>query len=263
VQAVSVLSAGGLHHRPDKLAGMAEVPGYLRPFVLHTDACPRERLGTIDLYLPAASGPRPAVLFVHGGPILADLRPTPRDWPAYVGYGQAAAARGAIGVTVDHRLHSAGDFETAAADVAAAAERARADPRVDPGRLALWFFSGGGLLLTDWLRDPPGWLRCVAATYPVLAATPDAGVDPRFRPAAALAGCKDLPVVLTRAGLERPWIAATVTEFVAAASKHGTRLELIDVPNGHHGFDTLDHTDESRRAVEQALDTVLRHLNPP
>src|ERR1022692_231589 len=67
-------------------------------------------------------------------------------------------------------LHSAGDFETAAADVAAAVEQARADPRVDPGRLALWFFSGGGLLLADWLRDPPGWLRCVAATYPVLAA---------------------------------------------------------------------------------------------
>ena len=72
-----------------------------------------------------------------------------------------------------------------------------------------------------------------------------------------------LPVVLTRAALERPWIAATVTEFVDAASTHGTRLELIDVPNGHHGFDTLDHTDESRRAVERALDTVLRHLNQP
>jgi hypothetical protein len=52
-------------------------------------------------------------------------------------------------------------------------------------------------------------------------------------------------------------------EFVDAASTHGTRLELIDMLNGHHGFDTLDHTDESRRAVEQALDTVLRHLNQP
>ena len=69
--------------------------------------------------------------------------------------------------------------------------------------------------------------------------------------------------MLTRAGLERPWIAATVTEFVDAASRHGTRLELIDVPNSHHGFDTLDHTDQSRRAVEQALDTVLRRLNQP
>jgi dienelactone hydrolase len=79
-----------------------------------------------------------------------------------------------IGVTLDHRLHGQGDFETAAADVAAAAGQARADPRVDPGRLALWFFSGGGPLLADWLREPPGWLRCVAATYPRLAATPDA-----------------------------------------------------------------------------------------
>lgn len=239
---------------------MAEPPGHLRPFVLETKACPRERLGPIDLYLPAAPGPRPAVIFVHGGPVPAALRPTPRDWPVFVGYGQAIAARGAIGVTLDHRLHSLRDFEIAATDLAGAIEQVRADPRVDPGRLALWFFSGGGLLLADWLRDPPAWLRCVAATYPMLAAMPSAGVDARFRPVPALAGCGDLPVVLTRVGLERPSIAAAVTEFLAAAAECGTRLELIDVPGGHHGFDTLDHTDESRRAVEQALDIVLRCL---
>jgi acetyl esterase/lipase len=37
-------------------------------------------------------------------------------------------------------------------------------------------------------------------------------------------------------------------------------VEVIDVPGGQHGFDMLDHTDESRRAVEQAADWVSQRL---
>ena len=66
--------------------------------------------------------------------------------------------------------------------------------------------------------------------------------------------------MLTRAGLERPDFAAAVAAFVDAASDCGARLEIIDVPNGQHGFDTLDHTAESRDAVSRALDSVLRFL---
>jgi hypothetical protein len=35
-----------------------------------------------------------------------------------------------------------------------------------------------------------------------------------------------------------------------------TYLSPFVVPTGRHGFDLRDHTDESRRAVETALDTV-------
>ncbi|MGH3395795.1 MAG: hypothetical protein ACRDPO_14005 [Streptosporangiaceae bacterium] len=97
------------------------------------------------------------------------------------------------GVTVDHRLHDTGDYARAATDVAAALQAVRADPRIDAGRIALWFFSGGGLLLADWLRAPPDWLRCVAASYPLLAPLPDWTVDPRFRPAEAVGDAGTLP----------------------------------------------------------------------
>lgn len=66
--------------------------------------------------------------------------------------------------------------------------------------------------------------------------------------------------MLTRVGRERPPLAATVEEFVTAARDRGVRLEIIDVPNGRHSFDVLDHTDESRKAVERAFDAVVAAL---
>lgn len=235
-------------------------PQYLDPFVLPIETCAAERHGAVDLYLPQTRRPRPAVVFVHGGPIPADRQPTPRDWPVYRGYGSLAATRGVVGVTVDHRLHDLADYPLAAADVAGAVEFARADPRVDADRVAVWCFSGGGLLLADWLRTPPQWLRCVAASYPLLAPLPGHDVGARFRPVEAVASAGALPIVLTRVGRERAHIAATVEAFVAAAHACGARLEIIDVPHGQHSFDLLDHTDESCSAVERAFDTVLATL---
>jgi dienelactone hydrolase len=165
-----------------------------------------------------------------------------------------------VGVTVDHRLHSPADYPAAAAGVAAAVERARALPGVDPGRVALWFFSGGGLLTSDWLSAPPPWLRCLAATYPLLAPLPGWEVDGRFRPVEALRSTGTLPILLTRVGRERPEIAATVEAFVTEAEKRHAELTVIDVPDGQHSFDILDHNESSRAAVRQAMTWVSASL---
>ncbi|MEV6588255.1 alpha/beta fold hydrolase [Streptomyces acidicola] len=265
-------AAEGEGHR---ITPSGAVPPYLRPFVLDVPERPRERVGRVDLYIPdeldepagasesagASERPRPAVVFIHGGPVPADLRPTPRDWPSFVGYGRYAASLGVVGVTLDHRLRGLDDFERAAEDITEAVELVRADPRVDPERIALWFFSGAGLLLARWLAGPPSWLRCAAATYPILAPLPSWGaVDPRFRPAEAVNGAGRLPVVLTRVGLENAEIAATVEDFLAAAKECGAGVEVIDVPDAHHGFESIDHTDQVRRAVAHAMRSVLAHL---
>ncbi|WP_166022807.1 alpha/beta fold hydrolase [Streptomyces chilikensis] len=239
----------------------ARTPAHLRPFLLDVPERPRERTGNTDLYLPDGPGPHPAVVFVHGGPVPAGARPTPRDWPTLTGYARHVAGLGAVGVTLDHRLHALTDYGTAAADLADAVERVRADPRVDAGRVALWFFSGGGPLTADWLAAPPPWLRCVAANYPILSPLPSWGMsDTRFHPVRELAHAGGLPVVLVRAGRESAEIAATVEEFLAEAGRCGANVEVIDVPDGRHGFETLDPTDEARAAVHRAVGSVLARL---
>lgn len=233
-------------------------PDYLKPFVLPTQPAPVERHGSRDLYLPDAAEPRPAIVFVHGGPIPAELRPTPRDWPVFQGYAATAAARGFVGVTVDHGPHLWPDpFGPAATILGEAVDAVRADERVDGDRIALWVFSGGGLLLADYLRETPSWLRVVGASYPLFGALPGWPEDPRFTTYEAAEQAGQLPIVLTRVGLENPALAVLVEKFVAAEP---AGLEIIDVPDGHHSFDCLDHTDQSREAVERAFDLVLSKL---
>jgi hypothetical protein len=53
-----------------------------------------------------------------------------------------------------------------------------------------------------------------------------------------------------------------VAAFIAAAQAQGASLEIIDMANGQHGSGTLDHADESRRAVCQALSWVTSALQP-
>ncbi|MEA2958988.1 MAG: hypothetical protein QOJ58_4611, partial [Alphaproteobacteria bacterium] len=41
---------------------------------------------------------------------------------------------------------------------------------------------------------------------------------------------------------------------------NGVALEVVEVPGGQHGFDSLDHTEESRVAVAQAMTWVAGAL---
>ncbi|MEV0287307.1 nuclear transport factor 2 family protein [Kribbella sp. NPDC050820] len=249
---------------------MTDLPAHLRPFVLGVLDGPGvrvDRLGEIDFYRPAGTARTGAILFVHGGPGPAGLEVLPREWPVYRGYATAAARRGVVAAVVDHSLiHGFDQLVTAADEVEAAIGVLRSDPRVDPDRVALWFFSGAGLLAGEWLDSRPDWLRCVALTYPLLATPP--GVEELVNAAEVIGKhdrgggvgkelSRDLPVLLSRAGLELEELAGPVAEFVSAG---GTALDIIDVPKGHHGFDMLDHTEESRAAVTKALDWAIAHL---
>ncbi|MEV7327157.1 hypothetical protein [Micromonospora sp. NPDC093244] len=231
-----------------------------RPFVLATPAAPVERHGTVDLYVPARTGPAPAVVVVHGAPLPPDV-PDPRDWLLYRGYGALLAESGVVGALISYQVTELSAMPASADDIAAMVEQVRADPRVDPDRVVLWFFSGGSLFAADWLRDAPPWLRGIALTYPLLVPFPGWDVDARFLPVDALAAGPGVPLVLTRAGRDIPPVLAGIDAFLPAAASHGWQVQVIEVPDGQHSFDILDHTAQSSEAVLAARDAVLALLD--
>ena len=243
---------------------MAETPEYLRPFVLSPPAREPERAGTVDTYVPEGVGPFPVVVVVHGTPLPPGLQAEPRDWPLYRGYGALLASHGMLAVVVGHQLPITPvpdglvlDYAAAAAQVAGAVTAAQADPRADAGRVVLWFFSGGSMLSAGWLREPPAWLRGIALTYPVLTPLPGMVAREGFAtPATVVGHAGTTPVLVTRVGREHPGFLAGVDTFLAGAAAAGVPVQVVDVPQGQHGFDFLDHTEQSRAAVRQAVEWV-------
>jgi acetyl esterase/lipase len=231
------------------------------PFVVEHDPVKPVRQDNLDLYLPESEAPAPAVLFC-GGPVPEGVVwGDPRLWPVYQGYGVLLAQQGVVGVPVALPMHELSDFPRAADVLAQSVEAVRNHERVDADRIGLWLFCGGSSLISDWLRETPPWLRVFGLTYPSLGSRPGVDFPPRFQPHEALAEAGDLPpIVLTTVGIENPEIAKTVETFLAAADEHNVKIQNVHVPNGHHGFDFIDYTEESVTAIHQAIGLVVSAL---
>jgi hypothetical protein len=195
-----------------------------------------------DLHRPPdAAGPLPVVILVPGpSPAAYPIRP--KTWPVYRGYAGLLAARGVLTVITDLPYHDVPPGPHLADELAAAVATIRGLDEVDADRIALWAFSGGALLIGRWLADSPDWLRCLALSYPMLTGDPVA---------------PGRPLILTRAGRELPERQASVDAFLARAKDTATDVRVIDVPDGQHGFDVLDHTEQSRHAVLEATQLVV------
>src|SRR5579872_887370 len=249
---LAMLRAPLLYHTPEMDAVTAR-----RDIAYRGGAEDEPRMARMDVYTPRdlRNGERrPAVLFVHGGPISPGLPLLPTEWGVYRGYGPLAAASGWIGVTFNHRYFGFDHLEQAADDIATAVTyvREHADTlSVNADRLCLWAFSGGGPLLADALREQPAYLRCLVAYYTVMDLRPLASAEgvagavaietlKRFSPVAAVeeGGARSLPLLVARAGLDSPSLNAGLDAFVQAALAANMTLDVLNHPAGYHAFDT-------------------------
>lgn len=231
-------------------------PGYLGDFILGTERVDPETVDGLDLYLPTDGGQAPVAMLVHG---MLQQRPdvTPREWPVYRGYASELARRGIAAAMIDHELVEGFHYPEAIRTVLTALETVRTNESVDGERVAVWAFSAGGPLLLPIMAEAPPWLRCVAATYPLLAQEhiPDwTPVD------TALAGLGTRPFILTTVEHEIPDLVPGQAHFLAAPG--AVNLRHIKVPGAAHGFDAQTPTDQACAAVTRALDELAAALSP-
>jgi acetyl esterase/lipase len=137
-----------------------------------------ERFGdstVMDIYQPEESrGPRPAVMFIHGGGWSGGSR------DHYTSAAKRLAESGWVTATIEYRLVPEGVFPRAVQDCLCALSYLREnadDLEIDPARIAVMGYSAGGHLSS---------LVGVAAELPELA--PDCAVGRTGPPAAVLPG---------------------------------------------------------------------------
>jgi dienelactone hydrolase len=228
-----------------------------------------------DLYRPrSCDRALPVVVFVHGdGPpeVLADAK----DWGQYTSWGRLVAASGLAGATFNHRSTLGGtELREAASDVDDLISRVRegADELgVDPNRLCIWTCSAGGPIGMRAALRGDEHVRCAVCFYGMLdlrhlrdqipEAVPDDVLED-FSPVCHLPrdGSDVPPLLVARAGLDRPAFNEAIDRFASEAVQRGATLDLLTHPGGRHGFDVLDDDDRSREIVARTLAFMTWHL---
>jgi dienelactone hydrolase len=235
-----------------------DLPPFLRPFVLPQEPVEPDTVGDIDLYLPEIT-PAPAVLMVHGGPLRPDLPARPREWTAYRAYGALLARAGLVGAMFEHGFVDDDSLGTARADIRATVDTVIADPRVDPERFGIWFFSAGGLFMGSVLADPPAWhLAAAAGTY---AAVADPDLDDSDWPqATTTAELSDVPLLLVRPEHDFDWITSASDELLERCDLASRDVDVFEVPGARHGFENVDDTEAARDAIRDSIAWWARAL---
>ncbi|MFL5803827.1 MAG: alpha/beta hydrolase [Roseiflexaceae bacterium] len=151
-----------------------------------------------------------------------------------------------------------------------------ADLHVDPDRLCLWAGSAGAVAgLRVGLADPQPFIRCLVTYYGLCDLAlyaqarnlppPAPEVLQAFAPVTYLRQYPQQipPLFIARMEHDIPGLNVAVDELVAVAAAAQAPVELVNHPDGHHGFDTEDDNEQSRMIIQQTLAFMHRHLFAP
>jgi len=230
----------------------------------------------MDVYSPrVARGRLPAVLFIHGGRIPANILTTPKDWDVYISFGQLVAASGFVGVNFNHRFYTWESLPDSQSDVMDAINYVRENAGrlgVDPERIILWSVSAGGIFLSQPLRDRPAYLSAIVAYYSELdlqnerASAPASVSDETLRDFSPVyhlerTAQNQPPMFIARAGLDDTTLNEGLDHFVQVALKKNVTLELFNHPTGHHGFDIEDNNARSREILKRTIEFLRSSIS--
>lgn len=231
----------------------------------------------MDVYNPPnleRGARRPVIVFIHGGALPPNLRTKPKEWGAYISYGQLAAASGFVGITFNHRFYG-WDMKAlvdARSDVADAIAYIRSNAErfgIDKDRICLWALSAGSLFLDPAISDASSFIRCAVFYYAVMELEPlrkerpaiTDEVTKEFSPIYRLegAGKTFVPIFIARAGRDDPGLNVAVDNFIQKAMSKKATLDFSNHAEGQHGFDVLDDNERTREIIRRTLEFIKAH----
>jgi len=218
-----------------------------------------------DLYIPADAKPsnkRSLVIALSG----ADKA---KHWGFYRELGQMIAASGMIGVIPDKRYRR-GQTVEGSQDIRALIAFLRENAgkyNGDGSRICLWAFSAGGMLLNVGMRGELPQVKCLVDFYGILdiGRFPDApkeAAESDYNPIVRMRRDPDKlpPMLIVRAGRDRAPLNEGIDRFLAEALAKNLAIEVVNYPEGQHGFDLFDDNDRSRQIVRRALQFLRENL---
>jgi hypothetical protein len=231
----------------------------------------------LDIYTPSgltSDARLPAVIFVHGGP-LGENPPKLKNTPFFKSYGKLMAASGLVGVVIDHRFTSIDKkaLDTTFADIEESilfVKSISASYNIDPDRIALWVFSGGGTCISIPMQKQMKFIRCMVSYYGVpdinILAKLEGKTAPqsveKYNPATYLT--KDyeyrLPLLIARAGKDKPEINQSIDDYFSRMLSLNSDISLLNHPSGFHGFDSRNDDEQSRFIIKTTILFLKRHL---
>ena len=230
----------------------------------------------MDVYSPPGTSRRvrrPAVVFIHGGRVPPNLLTTPKEWGAYVSFGQLVAASGFVGVTFNHRFYTWNSLPDSQSDVMDLMAHLRDNAEslgIDKDHVIVWTVSAGSLFMCQPLRDLPPYVRSIVAYYPQLdlqdqrKAAPASVTDETLRDFSPLyhlerSGKNVPPMFIARAGLDDASLNGGIDRFVQVALSKNLTIDLFNHPTGQHGFDIEDNNDRSRQIIMRTIEFIKAH----
>lgn len=224
-----------------------------------------------DVYLPKnlqEGEQRPAVFLVHGDHWPDVLRDA-KDWRCFETWGRLLAASGLIAVVFTHRsTDGLMDAELVSDDIQDCINHVRncaSEFKINKDRIAMWASSGGvPVAINAAFAESRPYLKCLTFYYGYMHLAPGAHYGDPEAPAELLSKFSALemlksgefewpPLLIVRAGQDKPLLNASISEFVTEATKRNTSLSFINHSEGHHAFDNLDQLEESKTIIQQTV----------
>ncbi|HEY8185046.1 MAG TPA: alpha/beta hydrolase [Pyrinomonadaceae bacterium] len=231
----------------------------------------------MDVYRPPnlpARARRPAIVFIHGGALPPNLRTKPKEWGAYVSFGQLVAASGFVAITFNQRFYdwdmkSLSEARSDVSDAIAYILSNASELNIDRDRICLWTLSAGSVLVGPEISNAPAFIRCLVFYYSIMDLAPLRKERPgitdelirQFSPTRHLEGAgKIAPIFIARAGRDEPELNVAVDEFIQKALSRKATLDFSNHAEGQHGFDVLDDNDRTREIIKRTLEFIKAHM---